>query len=261
LDVARRNDPDRFFCALMLPSAARDAALTLIAFNHEITRAVTNPLSASMAGPMAGLIRLQWWREIVEGAPHRHELADPLRDAVERDLLPRDTLLSLLDAREAELEGVADWAQWRRMMRGGAGAISRALAHVLGARAEGDFLAAESAGACYGVGGMVRHLPIILASGRCPLPDEALIAVGLSRESIGGPLPDGVLPQFDAALRQEGMAFLSAARERPIARSAIGASLSGVLGRRDLLRPPAPGLARGVGDRVAVMTARVHGRI
>jgi len=260
LQAARRSDPDRFFCALFLPPPARDAAMTLIAFNHEITRAVTNPLSAATAGPMAGLIRLQWWREIVEGAAHRHELAPSLRRAIDAGLLPADALLSLLDAREMELEGMADWAAWRTVMRGGAGAIARALAHALGARDEDVLSAAEAAGACYGAGGLVRHLPMILASGRCPLPERALAEAGLSRDGIAAAEPTDIA-LFEAAIRQEGRAFLAQARSARVDRRYVGAMLGAVLGRRDLARPSAPGAVRGVGDRLAVMAARIAGRV
>ncbi|NPC67965.1 phytoene synthase, partial [Komagataeibacter sp. AV436] len=52
LHAARAADPDRFFCALFLPAAARAAAMVLIAFNHECVRAVATPASWAVAGPM-----------------------------------------------------------------------------------------------------------------------------------------------------------------------------------------------------------------
>ena len=60
--LVRRHDPDRFLTALFAPPERRDALLTLYAFNHELARA----REAVSEAPLA-LIRLQWWREVVEG--------------------------------------------------------------------------------------------------------------------------------------------------------------------------------------------------
>src|ERR1700744_5701241 len=97
--LVRRHDPDRFLTALFAPPDKRDALLTLYAFNHELARA-----REVVSQPPLALIRLQWWREVVEGPQRRHEVADPLRAAIEREELDRDDLLALIDAREIEAE-------------------------------------------------------------------------------------------------------------------------------------------------------------
>ena len=61
-EVVRQHDPDRYFTALFAPAARREALFVLYAFNHELARA-----RESVRQPMAALIRLQWWREVVEG--------------------------------------------------------------------------------------------------------------------------------------------------------------------------------------------------
>ena len=60
----------------------RDALLTLYAFNHELARA-----REVVSEPPLALIRLQWWREVVEGARRRHEVAEPLPAAIEAGAL------------------------------------------------------------------------------------------------------------------------------------------------------------------------------
>ena len=97
--LVRRHDPDRFLTALFAPPEQRDALLTLYAFNHELARA-----REVVSEPPLALIRLQWWREVVEGAPRRHEVAEPLRAAIDAGQLERDDLLAMIDAREAEAE-------------------------------------------------------------------------------------------------------------------------------------------------------------
>jgi phytoene synthase len=75
--LVRRHDPDRFLTALFAPPAHRDALLILYAFNHELARA-----REVASEPPLALIRLQWWREVVEGEQRRHEVASPLSQAI-----------------------------------------------------------------------------------------------------------------------------------------------------------------------------------
>lgn len=274
-EIARRSDPDRFFCTLFLPASVREDAFTLIAFNHESVRALSGMHSRSVAGPMAGLIRLQWWREIVEGASHPHEVADPLRALIRAGRVRRDTLLGILDAREAELEGLPDWAAWRAAMRAGAGGVQAAIAQVAGTgTTDPDLLrAVEFLGAAYGVGGLLRHMGAVLAGGRCPLPEPALQEFGLSGESIrdGAGIQGADLTPLRARLRDEGREFLAQAGMQVAAgagrvrlpRAVRAAGLPGALARRDLGRghDREVGAARGLGDRLAVMAAMARGRI
>src|SRR5690349_13344758 len=95
----QRHDPDRFLTALFAPAERRDALFTLYAFNHELARAREVVSEAPLA-----LIRLQWWREVVEGADRRHEVAEPLRAALAAGALRAADLLAMIDAREAEVE-------------------------------------------------------------------------------------------------------------------------------------------------------------
>ena len=60
---ARAHDPDRFLCALFAPAERREAIFALVALNHELARA-----REAATNPMAALIRLQWWRDVVEEA-------------------------------------------------------------------------------------------------------------------------------------------------------------------------------------------------
>lgn len=263
--IARRADPDRFLCALFLPAAARAAAFTLIAFNHETVRALGGMQSRAVAGPMAGLIRLQWWREIVEGAGHPHEIAGPLRALIADGRVRAETLLGILEAREAELDGLADWPAWRAAMRDGAGGVQVAIAQAAGVTDPAMMRVIEWMGAAYGAGGLARHLDGVLASGRCPVPDCALADAGLSGDAIrdGATLPPDALAAVRAALCREGTEFLAGAGRMRLPRAVRAAALPGVLARRDLARGaggagpgPAP---RGLGDRLAVMAAMAFG--
>src|SRR6185436_14744881 len=114
--LVRRHDPDRFLTALFAPPEKRDALLALYAFNHELARA-----REVVSEPPLALIRLQWWREVVEGAERRHPVATPLSVAIAAGELDRADLLAMIDAREIEAEPAVDTlAAWRAYLLRGA---------------------------------------------------------------------------------------------------------------------------------------------
>src|SRR3978361_2145745 len=129
---ARAHDPDRFLTALFAPAVHREALFLLIAFNHELVRALEMPSSRGDSGPLGTLIRLQWWREVVEGESRRHELAEPLAAAIHAGALERDTLLSVIEAREAEAEGIETLERWRALQLEGPGGFQVAFGRALG---------------------------------------------------------------------------------------------------------------------------------
>lgn len=261
--TARLCDPDRFFCAMFLPQTVRAAAFTLIALNCELSKALVLPVSGTVTGPMAGLIRLQWWREVIEnpeqGRQSRHEIALALAELLERGVVRKDNLLTLIDAREAELCRLPDWTTWRSAMLDGAGMMQRMVAGLLGVEDDATLTCVTRAGAAFGTGLLLRYLPQVLLSGRMPLPEETFTDVGLSVHDDGEALlKSGALATIVDILKREGEAFLP---DRQDIRRARLAMLPAVLARRDLARPPVTtGTARGIGDRLAVMALGVRGR-
>jgi 15-cis-phytoene synthase len=249
--LVRRHDPDRFLTALFAPPARRDALLALYAFNHELARA-----REVVSEPPLALIRLQWWREVVEGAARRHEVATPVAVAISEGRLSRDDLLAMIAAREVEAEpSIPTLAEWRDYVLGAFGGVTVAAGRALGAP---EPEALRQFGAAYGVAGLVRGFRGLAARGRCLLPEDLLAEHGLSPEAAIA-APDAAAAR--AALQvvvQEGRALLAQADRRRVPRSAVAAALPAVLARRDLARwsvPPAP---RGIGDRLAVLFAALR---
>ena len=58
----RRHDRDRYQTALFAPADRREALFALYAFNYEVAR-----VRETVTPPMLGQIRLQWWREVIDG--------------------------------------------------------------------------------------------------------------------------------------------------------------------------------------------------
>lgn len=252
--MVRRHDPDRFLAALFAPPDRRDTLLTLYAFNHELARA---PEVASE--PALALIRLQWWREVVEGQHKRHEVATPLSEAIDHGLLDPAWLLPLIDAREAEayaeFDTTTDWRDW---LLCGAGGLMVAAAAALGSP---ETPGLRALGAAYGIAGLLRTVSQWTGRGVCLLPRDLLARHGLVPEGFaaepGSPPARLVLTEVG----QIGRELAAQSGPSPLPRSAIAAALPGLLAKRDLRRWPHIQPQRLLGDRLAVTIAGLTGRL
>jgi phytoene synthase len=223
--LVRKADPDRYFCSLFGPVEKREGILLLYAFNHELARA-----REVASEPMLALIRLTWWREVVEGVDKAHEVATPLQAALRAGWFERGDLAALIDAREAEVAGeIPDVESFVNFARGTAGRLARVAGRYLGSDSQG----VEDAGTAYGIAGILRAAPFLARQGRSLLPadgtSEAKLAAA-ARGLLGGNVP----------------------------KAALSAALPAVYARRDLGRLYRE---RGVLDRLAVVAAAVTGRI
>ncbi len=260
----RAHDPDRFLCALFAPAPRRDALFALIAFNHELARA-----REAATNPVAALIRLQWWREVVEGAaagapPRRHETAAPLHAAIAAGALDPADLLAMVDAREAEAteEAMPSEGAFQAWLRGTSGGWSVAAGRLLGAPAAA-LPALQQAGALYGLAGALRSVGAHARQGRCLLPVDALASAGTVPEAVVRE-PAAAAPAV-RALAAAARSRIAPARAalRGLPRGAVAAALPLLLAARDLPRlaagaeVPAP---RHLGDRLAVAWAGLRGR-
>ncbi|MBC7634558.1 MAG: squalene/phytoene synthase family protein [Acetobacteraceae bacterium] len=248
--LVRRHDPDRFFCALFAPATQREVLFTLYAFNHELARA-----REVASEPMLALIRLQWWREVVDGASKRHEVATPLSAAIAQGLLVAEDLRVLIDGREAEAgDGFATTGDWLAYLDATAGRLMAAAGRLLRARDVGRL---RALGTAYGIAGQLRSVGVLARAGRCQLPADALAAAGLTTHDVIAHREPARLLAVLRGLAAQGQTMLRDAGGRlPSA-----AALPAVLARRDLRRIGAPVGPRRLGDRLAVVAAAILGRI
>ena len=253
--LVRRHDPDRFLTALFAPPERRDALLTLYALDHELARAreVTSE-------PHLALIRLHWWREIVEGARRRHEVATPLASLLDAGMLTPSGLLPIIDAHEIETEPhIGSLSAWRGWLLAGAGGIAVAAGRLLDAP---NPEALRPAGAAHGASRVIRWHRALALRGRCQLPADLLEEAGVSVHAAIA-APD--TPEVQTVLRRlvtEGETFLAQAPSGRIPRDYVAAALPVVLARRDLRHgPDATPTPRGLADRLAVTWGGLTGRV
>jgi phytoene synthase len=164
--AARAFEFDRYLAALLAPEPARPALLALAAFAGELRR-----IPMMVSEPMMGHLRLQWWRDTIAAArPAGHPIADALSQAVERHALPRDHLIEIVSACEADLDaapftGPDDLLQHLAAIEG----RLFALAGMCLSTSLSDDLT-RAAGRAYGVSRLLAELPALIAQGRCPVP-------------------------------------------------------------------------------------------
>ncbi|MFG1395822.1 phytoene/squalene synthase family protein [Roseixanthobacter pseudopolyaromaticivorans] len=185
-DLIRVHDRDRFLAALFAAAAPRRHLMALYAFNLEVAR-VREVVREALPGEM----RLQWWREIIEGLGRGdvsgHPVAAAMLDTIAVCDLPRGALLNLIDARTFDLYD--DAMPTLNDLEGYAGETSSVLiqlgAMILLGRADPALAdAAGHAGVAIALTGLMRALPLHAGRGQCFLPLDVLERHGLTREDV-----------------------------------------------------------------------------
>ena len=186
--LTRDHDRDRWLAGLFAPSSARPHLYALTAFSYEVGRQ-----RDIVREPLAGEMRLQWWREALIGAGRGeaagHPVAAALSDTIERFDLPLRAFDDLLAARAFDLydDPMPDWNQFEGYCGETCSALFRLSALVLGrGRDFGGADAAGHAGVAYAMVGLLRALPLTSARGQVYLPADVLARHGVSRDDVVG---------------------------------------------------------------------------
>ncbi len=267
----RRADYDRYLCSLFAPPHPRAGMVALYAFSHEVAK-----IAEVVSEPMLGEIRLQWWREAIEGiysaTPRRHDAVEALAEGVARFDWPRDALDALIDARAADLAGeppenLAALERYADATSGALQALSlQALDPTAGEAALGT---ARAVGIGWALTGLLRAAPFHARQGRIALPADLLDEVGVSRESIAAGQPGEGLRAVARAVADAARGHLNRARKGRVARRALPAllpaRLAGVYLDRlaaanyDVFAPHAE--LTPLGKQARLMAARLRGRV
>ena len=212
--LVRDGDRDRYFATLFAPADKRPFLFALYAFSLEAAR-----VRESVSDPMPGEIRLQWWRDALQGEARGNVRANPvaaaLDDAIVRFRLPRQALVDLVDARIFDLYD--DPMPTLADLEGYAGETSSALIRlaslVLNDGADpGAADAAGHGGVAYAVAGLLRAFPWHARRGQVYLPAQIFNRYGVSRDAIVLGRVEPGLPAALAELREIARDHLRRAR-------------------------------------------------
>ena len=186
--LTREHDRDRWLAGLFAPSDARPHLYALTAFSYEVGR-----LRDIVREPLAGEMRLQWWRDALTGAGRGevagHPVASALSDTIARFNLPPQAFDDLLAARTFDLydDAMPDLDQFEGYCGETCSALFRLGALILGrGRDLGGAEAAGHAGVAYATVGLLRALPLTSARGQVYLPNDMLARHGVSRDDVVG---------------------------------------------------------------------------
>lgn len=171
-DLVQNHDRDRYLLSLTAKAEQREALWSLFAFNYEIakTRDVVTETTI-------GLIRLQWWRDAIEGIYEtgkgpKHEVVGPLTDAIQNYDLPREHFDTLLYAREFDLEDMApgSFGGFLHYTNYTNTPLNRLAQRILGDQTEEDIIVQLSR--VYGALGVLRSTPYHIMRGQFYLPSD-----------------------------------------------------------------------------------------
>ena len=229
-NTAIAREPDRYFAATLAPAAIRFDLITLAAFAAELTN-----IPVQVREPLAGEIRLQWWRDALAAngaeAAAGHPVAVPLRAAIARHALPIAILDAVIDSHADTLHGErpADEAALASLMTTREGGLFQLAARIAGGEQHGDiWQIARTAGLAYGISRALVHLPA--EGGRLPIPrsllsDEALAQAGDTASSLASAIAalgqrartalSDIAPQLAKMSRAKRLPFLPLAMVRP----------------------------------------------
>ncbi len=224
-ETVRRVDLDRYLSSLFAPAALRRELNVLYAYNHEVAKT-----AETVSQPIAGQIRLQWWRdriaELYRGIAIEHPVVEALSDIITARRLPRDLFDELIDAREHDLEEApfASIEDFEAYADATSGHVMRLAARILGASDSLDGFARDL-GIAYAIAGLCRAVPYHARRRRLMLPADRLIASGVSVEEVfAGTVGERLRPLLnDMAQRAQG--HLAALRGQRIPRAVLPALL------------------------------------
>ncbi len=257
----RCQDNDRFLCALFAPAERREALFALYAFNLELAS-----ISDKVSEPLLGRMRLQWWREVVDGGlddnAAGHPVAGSLARAVVGSSLTASSLRRLIDDRERDLDErpIPDHAAFLSYTADTAGALAEMSLDVLDVDDPVACEAARHVGLAWAGVGILRSIPFHAARRRFYLPADAMKEAGSTAEEVFAGTPSPGIRQVVSEVADWSRHHLDVARKSRgnIPAAALPALLPAVLAeihldrlRRAGFNPFDHGLARPAPWRVA----------
>lgn len=183
--LIRDADRDRYLSTLFAPAERRDALLALYAFNIELERVRERAVE-----PMAGEIRLQWWREAIMGARDgeaaAHPVAAALRETMTRYGIATEGVAALIDTRAFDLYdepivSLGDLDDYLALTRGRLIALA---ADIIVATGGSNETLMRHAGIAVGMTELLRGLGQHVARHRLYLPQDLLERHALREEDI-----------------------------------------------------------------------------
>ena len=238
-DTLRRFDRDRYLTTLFAPAKARKGLVALYAFNSEIAR-----VREQVREPIAGRVRLQWWRDVIaaiyDGAAPEVPIARALAEAIAAHGLSRRSFDRLIEAREFDLEDEPppDLAALTHYAEDSSAVLVALALELLGVRAGAALDAGRHVGIAWALAGILRAAPHRARAGWMDFPADLLREQGIAPGRIDPRRAPPGLTDVARRIADEARDHIAASRRlhAEIPRSALPALLPATLASHDLAR-------------------------
>ena len=235
----KRYDRDRWFCSLFAAESRREDLFALYAFNTELAG-----VAEKVSEPMLGDIRLQWWREAIDGiyagTPRQHEVVLALAMTIGRHDLGRALFDRLIDGRARDLDKKPpdDLDALESYAHETSAPLARLALQVLGAQNDVTARAADAGATGFAITGLLRATPYLLREGRVLLPTQIMVANGLSEGELRtGQMSDALSNSVKSiASRADQLLGQARALSTKVPRRGVPALLPVALAKHDLKR-------------------------
>ncbi|WP_371168763.1 squalene/phytoene synthase family protein [Aliiroseovarius sp. 2305UL8-7] len=239
-EMVQQGDPDRFLATMTGHVEERKRLFPLYAFNLETARA---PYMSQE--PMVAMIRLQFWRDLIEAAVEgkeasRHDVATPLSQLIIWGDIRPEPLLRMIEARESDAQGTprSSVDDIRGYLRETSGALMLAAGQATGSTEYlGDHAtdqALEDLGEALGIANWLMAQPALVAAGRGHVAPDTVMTQAL----VDGGFE--ALSNARSVLGKTGNAVLRSAWRVPTilkhAQKTPNAIVSGQLGESEFAR-------------------------
>jgi len=195
----RTQDWNRYLSVLFADKKHRPGLFALYAFNAEIAR-----VRQMISDPLPGEVRLQWWRDLLNGVEHGEVAANPNAAALQKTIktykLPVSAFQDLIDARVFDLYD--DPMPTLHDLEGYAGETTSAVFQIASmilndGKDAGTAVVAGHAGVAYALSGLMRSLPYHASRRQVYLPADLLSRHGVNIETV---FQGQTTPELKAAL-------------------------------------------------------------
>ncbi len=238
-DQVKRFDYDRWLTALFAPADDRRGLMALYALNLELAKSWE-----AVSEPLLGEIRLQWWREAVDGAfagtPRTEPVTQALAAAIAVHGLSRTLFDRLIDARARDLylQVPESIEALETYVAETAGTLTELAVECLGATSDASRQAARDVGIGWALVGLIRAVPFHATHRRVHLPEDLLAGAGSSVEGVLAEPTQPALRPVLAWLGSTAAVHFAAARKlrRAVDKAALPALLPATLGQLYLRR-------------------------
>ena len=205
----KAHDYDRFLITLFAPATSREDLFALYAFNHEVAK-----IREAVSEPMLGEIRLQWWRESIDGIyddnPRKHGVVLPLHAAVKRSSIAKQDFIKIIDARVADIydENPKTLNEFEAYLGETSGNLTRIAAQIIGEQDKDVLSMAYELGQVWGLIGTLRAVRYHISLKKLSLPQDLMDQFDVKKRDIFSMEADQKLKDLMKALTVSAHQYL-----------------------------------------------------